>query len=329
MGNTISSNSASMAAQQRQAEQARQAELQRQAEQARQAQQAQQAQQSSGSQEQKPDTQVGAQSTVAREYHRDAYDPQSQSAAGVSQPIESSSTANGGPVEKGDVSASRQTTENGCGPTNVIQLTLADSNNQLSTSAATQQVAQGIDRANASSAIQDKGVKVNLTQGTTPNEMAVLLGEQSQRVVRGFDNYDAGYLNDAINKGQKALALVDSNALGPEGKNAPPGPLHWITIDKVDQKGTASNPDDDVFTVSDPATGTKYSLSEQQLKGATEKAREQTGTGGVLVVEHDESVKTDAQREQLALENLNHATLLGDDDGGHRGSYFSGSASTN
>jgi hypothetical protein len=217
-----------------------------------------------------------------------------------------------------DTSVVQQSSPTGCGTANLAQICNAAHGSLLTPEQAQKQVEYNAAQINNSPALKDR-VQINLKDGTTPDEMAALLGIQGQKVVRGFDTFSADYMNGALEQGQFGLTLLDSNALRnamlpPEKRTNEPGALHWVTVDGIDDRGTREDYSDDLYRVKDPIHG-EYWVSEGVLKAAVAQARAQTGSGGVLIVENEPDALTQAALEALALQNLNHTAAVGKGNG--------------
>lgn len=165
---------------------------------------------------------------------------------------------------------------------------------------------------------------VDLSDGTNPQEMSQLLGQQGQEVVRGFGQFDSDALKDATKDGYKGMMLVDANALEntqaageqekPEGK----GDLHWITIDDIQEVKGADGQTEPVYSVKDPDSNKDYTLTRDQMENIVNQAKNGVHqTGGGLLVKNRPDVDTQEEKNALSAENLNHSApqTLGTDDG--------------
>lgn len=165
---------------------------------------------------------------------------------------------------------------------------------------------------------------VDLSNGTTPQEMSMLLGQQGQQVMRGFGNFDADSLKWGARYGEFGMMLVDANALHnttdgkkdgvelPEGQ----GDLHWITVDAIKERGENG---ETLYRVKDPGASQRtYTLTGAELENMVNQARNGVHqTGGGLIVKNRPDVTEKQDRHILAQENLKQAMAetLGDNDG--------------
>jgi hypothetical protein len=169
---------------------------------------------------------------------------------------------------------------------------------------------RNVEELNGDCALKDK-VRIDLRDGTTPNEMGALLGKQGMRVTGNLLDTGSGQLSDSLREGQMAVVLLDSNAVLPADKrDSGRGQLHWVTVAGIDDGG--GQPGASVrYRVKDPSHG-EYWVSANRLNQAVSKARTEHGSGGALLVDQDTS--TDGQA--LAQENLKHTQALGTGNGG-------------
>jgi hypothetical protein len=217
-----------------------------------------------------------------------------------------------------DARAVKQGSPTGCGKANLAQICNAAHGSLLTPEQAQKQVEDNAALINNSAALRDH-VQIDLKDGTTPDEIAALLGIQGQKVVRGFGTFAADYMNGALQKGQFGLTLLDSSALRnamlpPEKRTNEPGALHWVTVDGIDDGGTPEDYSDDQYRVKDPIHG-EYWVKEGVLNAAVAQARARTGSGGVLIVENEPDALSQQALEALALQNLNHTAALGKGNG--------------
>ncbi len=176
---------------------------------------------------------------------------------------------------------------------------------------------------------------VDLADGTNPQEMSQLLGQQGQEVVRGFGQFDSDALKDATKEGYKGMMLVDANALentqaAGEKKAEGQGALHWITIDDIQETQGADGKKEPVYSVKDPDSNKDYTLSRDQMEHIVNQAKNGVHqTGGGLLVKNRPDVDTQEEKNALSAANLNHTApeTLGIDDGigrdGRRGALSS------
>jgi hypothetical protein len=212
----------------------------------------------------------------------------------------------------------QQGSPTGCGTANLATICNEAHGALLTPGQHQNQVKQNAEAINNSAALRDR-VRVDLNDGANPDEMAALLGMQGQKVVRGFDTFAADYMNGALQQGQLGLTLLDSNVLRnerlpPKERTNEPGALHWVTVDGIDDGGTPEDYSDDMYRVKDPIHG-EYWVKEGVLKAAVAKARAQTGSGGVLIVENEPDALSQEALEALARQNLNHTAVVGKGNG--------------
>jgi hypothetical protein len=135
--------------------------------------------------------------------------------------------------------------------------------------------------------------------GTTPQEMASMLAHEGIGVTQGVKNFDQRLLDSTLEKGNKAVALVDSNEILPNGGGKGPSAPHWVVIDGKDDQGN--------YLVRDPATGRSDYLPASQLKDAVDTSWKKHGGGGMLAVKNS----PDVSEELLQARNSNRAAALG------------------
>lgn len=137
--------------------------------------------------------------------------------------------------------------------------------------------------------------------GSSPQEMGKMLAMSGLEVTRGVANTDprlVSKLEQSLQRGDKIVALVDSDKIDAGGGTGQGGTAHWVLIDGKDQ--STGN-----FLVKNPATGKDYYLSPQQLQAAF-TGGEHKG-GGFLAV----TANTNDSQKQLTRGNREHAHVLG------------------
>jgi hypothetical protein len=168
---------------------------------------------------------------------------------------------------------------------------------------------------------------VDLSNGTTPQEMSMLLGQQGQEVVRGFGQFDSDAIQEATRSGQFGMLLVDANALHnatqdgegaqklPEGQ----GDLHWLTIDGIQELNGPGGTSEPLYRVKDSDSDQReYMLTRDELENVVNQAKNGIHqTGGGLVVKNRPDVDEVQEKHLLSVNNLWHslAETLGADDG--------------
>jgi nitrogen fixation protein len=150
--------------------------------------------------------------------------------------------------------------------------------------------------------------------GTTPQEIAQMLAHEGLKVTQGVSRFKQGALDAALQRGDKALALVDSNKILPGGGNGEPGAPHWVVIDGMDDQGN--------YLVRNPATGRSDYVPASTLREAIDTCQEEHKGGGMLLVKNTPK----ADEAALAEHNLRQARALGKTPG--IGSPSSSSTST-
>ncbi len=142
-------------------------------------------------------------------------------------------------------------------------------------------------------------------KGTTPLQLSNMLAHEGLGVKQAYGSVDQQRLDEALGKGQKIAAQVDSNRILPGATNADPaGRSHWVVVDGKDDKGN--------YTVKDPGTGKSYSVGLSDLTEAVRSGWDKHNAGGVLIVENS---KGQASEAQLAEEGSYHASALGNGPG--------------
>jgi hypothetical protein len=128
-------------------------------------------------------------------------------------------------------------------------------------------------------------------KGTSAQQMSQMLAHEGVAVNQSHYNYDQATVDQSLSKGDKMLALVDSNAINPGANKQEAGGSHWVLIDGKDSQGN--------YNVKDPATGTAYDIDFSKLSNAVDQNWLQHNTGGMLLVGGQGSAAG------LAQENLN------------------------
>ncbi|AEI63546.1 papain-like cysteine protease family protein [Corallococcus macrosporus] len=141
--------------------------------------------------------------------------------------------------------------------------------------------------------------------GTTPEELAKMLAHEGLEVKKGTSNFDMPSVNEALSRGQQVVVQVDTNRLATGVDSKVAGGSHWVVVDGMDDKGN--------YQVKDTNTGSRYSVSGQQIADSVGSAWELHQGGGMLVVGAPQS----AMDEGTLVEKANlHTDVLGDTDGG-------------
>ncbi|CAM3581025.1 hypothetical protein G4177_26020 [Corallococcus sp. ZKHCc1 1396] len=218
-----------------------------------------------------------------------------------------------------------QTSTNGCAEATLTFLEQSDGEHatDLTTQEAREKVRNKADTlAGSPSAVQEMGLELNLDDGATPDELGAILGSMGIEVTSGSDKCNPTALSNALNKGQYAVALVDSNALlntklKPKDRTQEPGQLHWITIDAVDRGKSRLSQEDDRYHVRDSVNG-DYWVHASDMKKIVSEAQSRHGSGGIITVQMEKGRATKApdHLEKLARKNLEHTAALGDGNGG-------------
>jgi len=138
--------------------------------------------------------------------------------------------------------------------------------------------------------------------GATPKEMSDMLAHEGFQVTRGADKLDQGALDNALGKGDKAVALVDSNKINPNGGKGN-GELHWVVVDGKNKDGS--------YQIKDPAMGTEYSVDTNRLRDAMSSAWSEHKSGGMLVVHNVGAAATPETESARAEEAAKHIDVLG------------------
>jgi hypothetical protein len=141
-------------------------------------------------------------------------------------------------------------------------------------------------------------------QGTSPHELSNMLANQGAKVTDTSSQFDQGKVDKALANGSKAAVMVDSSLVDGSDKAGQKGQAHWVTVEGKDDKGN--------YTVKDPSTGKKMTLSPQELKDAVGKSWEQHQGGGTMIVDAAKGT-SEAQAAQAGGEK---AVALGNTDGG-------------
>ncbi|WP_224242419.1 C39 family peptidase [Hyalangium gracile] len=141
--------------------------------------------------------------------------------------------------------------------------------------------------------------------GATPRQLTDMLANQGLSVAKGTPFVDAGALEEAMAKGQKVVAMVDSDKILPGEASGEAGRSHWVVIDGKDAQGN--------FKVKDPGTGSSYSVKLEELIDAVNANRAKTEAGGMLVVEKAQQ----GEYEGVTAErNAQQGVALGNKPGG-------------
>jgi hypothetical protein len=114
------------------------------------------------------------------------------------------------------------------------------------------------------------------TEGTTPRQLTDMLAHEGMSVTQSASSVDTKMLDDALSKGQKVVAMVDSNQIRP-GDTQAPGNAHWVVVDGKNANGQ--------YTVKDPGTGTSYNVSLKELTDAVNAGKTEHNIGGMMVVD--------------------------------------------
>jgi hypothetical protein len=220
-----------------------------------------------------------------------------------------------------------QTSKKGCAEATLTYLeqSSAEEGEELTQEQAQEKVRNKADTLSTSSLANiDDRLKVNLDDGATPDEMGATLGSMGLKVTHTTPECDTDLLSGSLQKGQMALAMVDSatlnSVLNPDAapQEAQDGQeasqLHWLTIDGVNT-GKTKDTGDDLYRVRDPVNGA-YWVKASDLKKAIDAAQQKHGSGGVMTVQKDKTAKTKEDRESLSLRNLEQSHVLGKGNGG-------------
>jgi hypothetical protein len=133
-----------------------------------------------------------------------------------------------------------------------------------------------------------------------------MLAHEGFAVKQAYGSVQQPQIDDALGKGQKIAAQVDSNKILPGTSNADPsGKSHWVVVDGKNKDGT--------YSVKDPGTGKSYSVSLEKLASAVSAGWDKHNAGGVLVAE---DTKGQVAEAQAAQEGADHASALGNSPGG-------------
>ncbi|WP_224372763.1 C39 family peptidase [Hyalangium versicolor] len=143
--------------------------------------------------------------------------------------------------------------------------------------------------------------------GTTPRQLTDMLAHEGMTVTKGSSIVDPYTLNEALDQGKKVVAMVDSNKILPPGQTAGEGTgqAHWVILDGKDAQGN--------FSVKDPGTGTKYSVSLDKLTDAVNSGWGAHNSGGMMVVE---KAQEGANEGTVAEANAQLGLMLGNNPGG-------------
>ncbi|QDE87555.1 hypothetical protein BHS06_00565 [Myxococcus xanthus] len=141
--------------------------------------------------------------------------------------------------------------------------------------------------------------------GTTPEELAKMLAHEGLEVKKGTSNFDMPSVNEALARGQQVVVQLDTNRLATGVDSKIAGDSHWVVVDGMDDKGD--------YQVKDTNTGTKYSVSGQQIADSVGSAWELHQGGGMLVVGDPQSSMDEGT---LVEKSSLHTSVLGNTDGG-------------
>jgi len=180
-----------------------------------------------------------------------------------------------------------QTTSTDCGAAAVTTLVREDDKDP---NQSTQQVINSLDHRFA------KG------DGATPKELSDMLAHEGFQITRGASRLDQMALDDALAKGDKVVALVDSNTIRPGGATSH-GSLHWVVVNGQDKNGQ--------YQIKDPADGASYAVSRQTLADSMSNGWSQHQGGGMLVVHNIGAAATPQTESARAEANGQFCGVLG------------------
>lgn len=142
-------------------------------------------------------------------------------------------------------------------------------------------------------------------EGTTSLQLSNMLAHEGLGVKQAYGSVQQQQIDEALSKGQKIAAQVDSNRILPGATNATEaGKSHWVVVDGKDAQGN--------YSVKDPGTGKSYSVGIDQLTESVRAGWDKHNAGGVLIVEDVKGAQAEAQ---LAQEGADHASALGNGPG--------------
>ncbi|NVJ10696.1 hypothetical protein HUW63_36505 [Myxococcus sp. AM001] len=141
--------------------------------------------------------------------------------------------------------------------------------------------------------------------GTTPEELAKMFAHEGLEVKKGTSNFDMPSVNEALARGQKAVVQLDTNRLATGVDSKVAGGSHWVVVDGMDDQGN--------YQVKDTNTGSKYTVSGQQIADSVGSAWELHQGGGMLIVGDPQTAMDEGT---LVEKSALHTDALGDTDGG-------------
>jgi hypothetical protein len=142
-------------------------------------------------------------------------------------------------------------------------------------------------------------------KSTTPKQMAHMLAHEGMAVNQAAFKFDQHTVDEALSKGGKVLAMVDSHHIKPGSDPQKTGGAHWVVIDGKDEKGN--------YTVKDPATGSSYGVDFNHLSSAVDNGWWKHNGGGMLLVEDAKGATSGAA---LAQANADKTVSLSNKGGG-------------
>jgi predicted double-glycine peptidase len=146
--------------------------------------------------------------------------------------------------------------------------------------------------------------RFNGNDGTTPEELSRMLASKGLEVEASTAQFDERVVNDALKKGEKVVALVDSNRIASTTGAKDPGAAHWVVVDGLDEQGR--------YDVKDPGTGSSYSVGREDLQHAVADGWGMHKGGGLVVTKDAQPGKSE---DQLAQENAQKSQALGSSPG--------------
>jgi hypothetical protein len=153
--------------------------------------------------------------------------------------------------------------------------------------------------------VQELDSKFTNGQGTTPQQLAEMLGHEGMAVNQAAYKFADYTVDETLKKGGKLLAMVDSNQITPGADPQKAGGAHWVVIDGKDDQGR--------YTVKDPGTGSSYGVDFNHLSNAVDQNWIKNNSGGMLLVEDAKGASSSAA---LGQENANKTTPLSNKPGG-------------
>lgn len=139
--------------------------------------------------------------------------------------------------------------------------------------------------------------------GTTAAQLSEMLAENGISVTKGASHFDQAAADEALRRGCKLVALVDSNLIQPGGDQKT-GNAHWVVIDGMDKEGR--------YLVKDPARGTSSYVDAKQLALAMTAGWAAGDSGGMLILENMPAARGGAA---LGPQRADPADALGDAPG--------------